>query len=61
MDLAFMHVFPLKWRTRFLFEKRFIFLENDLDSLLIFVLFLKRKQNKKENLKYDSLFGKEGL
>ena len=24
-------------------------------------LFLKRKQNKKENLKCDSLFGKDGL
>ena len=56
-----MHVFPLKWRTCFLFEKRFIFLENDLKSLLIFVLFLKGKQNKTENPKYDSLFGKEGL
>ena len=28
----------------------FIFLENDLESLLIFVLFLKGKQNKKEKL-----------
>ena len=45
----------------FLFEKRFIFLENDLKLLFIFVLFLKGKQNKKENPKCDSLFGKEGL
>ena len=35
-------------------------LENDLESLLIFVLFLKGKQNKKENLKCDSLFKKTG-
>ena len=37
------------------------FLENDLESPLIFVLFLKGKQNKKENSKCDSLFGKDGL
>ena len=37
------------------------FLENDLESPLIFVLFLKGKQNKKENPKCDSLFGKYGL
>ena len=30
----------------------------DLESLLIFVLFFKEKQNKKENPKCDSLFGK---
>ena len=35
--------------------------KNDLESLLIFVLFLKGKQNKKENPKCDSLFGKDGL
>ena len=34
----------------------------DLESPLIFVLFLKgKKQNKKENPKYDFLFGKDGL
>ena len=32
--------------------------KNDLESLLIFVLFLKGKQNKKENPKCDSLFWK---
>ena len=32
--------------------------KNDLESPLIFVLFLKGKQNKKENLKCDHLFGK---
>ena len=37
------------------------FLENDLKSPLIFVLFLKGKQNKKENTKCDSLFGKDSL
>ena len=36
-------------------------LENDLESPLIFVLFLKSKQNKKENLKCDSLFGKDAV
>ena len=34
-------------------------LENDLKSPLIFVLFLKGKQNNKENPKCDSLFGKD--
>ena len=33
----------------------------DLKLPLIFVLFLKRKQNKKENPKCDSLFGKDSL
>ena len=37
------------------------FLENDLESPLIFLLFLKGKQNKKENPNCDSLFGKGGL
>ena len=37
------------------------FLEKDLESPLIFVLFLKGKQNKKENPKYNSLFRKGGL
>ena len=48
------------WRARFLFEKWFIhyFLENDLMSSLIFILFLKSKQNKKENSKCDSLLWK---
>ena len=32
--------------------------ENDLESPLIFVLFLKGKQNKKENPKCDSFFWK---
>ena len=37
------------------------FLENDLQSSHIFVLFLKDKQNKKENPKCDSLFEKCGM
>ena len=41
-----------------LFEKQFYLLENDLESPLIFVLFLKGKQNKKVNPKCDSLFYK---
>ena len=38
--------------------KKFIF-RKDLELSLIFVLFLMGKQNKKENPKYDSLFGKK--
>ena len=45
----------------FILKMIFIFLENDLESPLIFVLFLKGKQNKKENTKCDSLFGKGDL
>ena len=45
----------------FFIWKKIIFLENDLESPLIFVLFLKEKQNKKENPKYDSLFEKCGM
>ena len=41
-----------------LFEKMIYCLKNDLELSLIFVLFLKGKQNKKENLKCDSLFWK---
>ena len=52
---------PLDGELVFLFEKMIYFLENDLQSPLIFVLFLKGKRNKKENPKRDSLFGKSGL
>ena len=51
VDPAFRaHAFPTRWRARFLFEKLILFdyLKNDLESPLIFVLFLKGKQNKKE-------------
>ena len=42
--------FPLEWQARFLFENLIFIdcLKNDLESSLIFVLFLKGKQNKKE-------------
>ena len=42
--------FPLDGETRFWFEKNDFYLlkRNDLESPLIFVLFLKDKQNKKE-------------
>ena len=53
--------FHLMASSHFLFWKWFIYQENDLKSLLIFALFFKGKQNKKENTKCDSLFGKDGL
>ena len=41
--------FPLEGELDFDFEKWFyLFKKNDLESQLIFVLFLKDKQNKKE-------------
>ena len=51
------HVFPTRWRARFLFGNDLLF-ENDLESPLIYLFFLKGKQNKKENPKCDSLFWK---
>ena len=60
----FVHdAFPLDGETCFyLFMKKLLlFFLKDLKSSLIFVLFLKCKQNKKENPKCDSLFGKGGL
>ena len=58
MDPAFLLMrFQLDSELTF-YWKRFIFLENDLELPLIFVLFLKGKQNKKENPKCDSLFWK---
>ena len=50
--------FPLDGELDFYFEKLIFILikKNDLESPLIFVLFLKGKQNKKENTKCDSLF-----
>ena len=44
----------------YLLVKNMIF-RKDFESPLIFVLFLMGKQNKKENSKYDSLFGKTGM
>ena len=51
------HALPLDGELAF-YLKMIYFLENDLDSLLLFALFLKGKQNKKENSKCDSLFWK---
>ena len=51
------HAFSLDDELAF-YLKMIYFLENDLDSLLLFALFLKGKQNKKENSKCDSLFWK---
>ena len=56
----FAHAFLLDDELAF-YLKMIYFLENDLESLLIFVLFFKSKQNKKENHKCDSLFGKGRL
>ena len=50
-----------QWWTRFLFMKKYILFRKNLELPLIFVLFLKGKQNKKENPKCDSLFGKDNL
>ena len=55
-----MFALPLDGELAF-YLKKIYFLENDLKSALIFVLFLKGKQNKKENSKCDSLFGKNGM
>ena len=41
------HAFPTRMASSILFRKM-ILIENDLESPLIFVLFLKGKQNKKE-------------
>ena len=66
MDLVFSHnAFLLDGEIHFLFiylfgEKNMIF-RKDLESPLIFVSFSKGKQNKKENPKCDSLFGKDGM
>ena len=54
------HLLPLDGELAF-YLRIIYFLENDLESPLIFVLFLKGKQNKKENPKCDSLFGKNGM
>ena len=54
-----LNAFHTRWQARFLIWKiDFIWLKIDLESPLIFVLFLKGKQNKKENPKCDSLFWK---
>ena len=49
--------FSLDGTTHFLFIEKYDFLAKYLESSIIFVLFFfKGKQNKKENLKCDSLF-----
>ena len=48
---------PLDDKLAF-YLKMICFLENDFESSFIFILFLKGKQNKKENPKRDSLFWK---
>ena len=57
MDPTFPLVFSTQWRARFYLRNNL--LKDDLESPLIFVLFLKGKQNKKENPKCDSLFWKK--
>ena len=54
------HAFPTRWRARFLFENDFYLLKrNDLESPLIFVLFLKGVNKiRKKNPKCDSLLWK---
>ena len=61
VDPAFLRMHSHSMTNSFFIWKIFIFLENKLKSPLIFVLFLKGKQNKKENPKCDSLFGKDGI
>ena len=61
MDPVFLLMHSHSMAKSFFIWKIFIFLENDLESPFIFVLFFKGKQNKKENLKCDSLFGKDSL
>ena len=63
VDPAFwlMRFHSMTWLAFYLFCENLIFVEKNLESPLIFVLFLKGKQNKKENRKCDSLFGKGGL
>ena len=51
---------PTQMWTRFLFEKD-LFFRKWLRVATYFCLFLNGKQNKKENPKCDSLFGKDGL
>ena len=54
------YAFPLDGEFDFYLKNYFYLLENDLESpLIFFVLFLKGKQNKKENPKCDSLFSEK--
>ena len=53
--------FSLDGTTHFFIWEIFIFFRKDLESSLIFILFLNGKQNKKKNLKCGFLFGKDSL
>ena len=55
------HPLPLNGELAFCWKNDFIFKKMTWSRHLFFVLFLKGKQNKKENPKCDSLFGKGGL
>ena len=62
VDPAFLlDAFPLDGGTFFLFIYEKLIFKKKLGVTTYFVLFLNGKQNKKENLKCDSLFGKGGL
>ena len=64
MDFVFWHMhFSLDGELDFYLKIILFIKKNDLESPLIFVLFLKKRVNKirKENPKCDSLFGKRGL
>ena len=54
------HAFPLDGELDF-YLKMIYWLRKWLGDVTYFVLFLKGKQNKKENFKCDSLFGKGDL
>ena len=62
MDPAFcsMRSHLMAQLTFYLFSENMIFRKN-LESPLIFCFIFKGKQNKKENPKCDSLFGKDNL
>ena len=57
------HALPARWRARFLFRKMIFidYLKMTWICHLFLFYFLKSKQNKKENPKCDSLFGKGDL
>ena len=58
-----LNAFPTRWRARFLFENDFYLLKrNDLESPLIFVLFLKGVNKiRKKTLSVTPYFEKGGL
>ena len=58
VDLVFLFMRFHSMTNSFFIWKMIYFLENNLESSLIFVLFLKGKQNKKENPKCDLILEK---